>query len=211
MKLVVVGAGGHGKVVLATALEAGMEVVGVLDDDPAKWRTTLLGVPIWGPVSTYVEYLEEDEVRLVLAVGDNRLRRELVSLMPGVAWATLVHPRAYVHPTVALGEGTVVFAGAVVQPFAQIGRHAIINTDAVVEHDCHIGDWAHLASGVRVAGGVEVGEGAFLGAGVVVIPGKRVGRWSTVGAGGVVVRDIPDFSLAYGVPAKVQRQLREDL
>lgn len=210
MRLVVVGAGGHGKVVLATALEVGAEVLALLDDDPAKWGASLLGVPVAGPVSLFERFVQED-ARFVLAIGENRLRRRLTVLLDGVRWATLVHPRAYVHATASLGEGTVVFAGAVVQPSARIGRHAIVNTGVVVEHDCQVGDWVHLASGVRLAGGVEIAEGAFLGAGVVVIPGKRVGRWSTVGAGGVVVRDVPDFSLAYGVPAKVQRRLQEEL
>lgn len=209
MRLVVVGAGGHGKVVVATALEAGVDVVAILDDAPAKWGSNLLGVPVLGPVVSFGKFCREG-FRFVLAVGENRLRKKLSFLMAGVAWATLVHPKAYVHSTATLGEGTVVFAGAVVQPSAQIGRHAIVNTGAVVEHDCRVGDWAHLASGVRLAGGVEVEEGAFLGAGAVVIPGKRVGKWSIVGAGGVVVRDIPDLSLASGVPARVERSLQEE-
>lgn len=207
MRLVVVGAGGHGKVAVATALEAGMEVVAVLDDAPTKWGSSLLGAPVLGPVSTFERFLQE-EVRFVLAIGENRVRQKLASLMAGVDWATLVHPRAYVHATASLGEGTVVFAGAIVQPMVQVGRHVIVNTSAVVEHDCRIGDWVHLASGTRLAGSVEVGEGAFVGAGAVVIPGKRLGRWSIVGAGAVVVRDIPDFSLAYGVPAEVRRKIQ---
>ncbi len=208
MKLVVVGAGGHGKVVLATALDAGVEVVSVLDDDRTKWGSSLLGAPVVGPVSEYARFLNES-VYFVLAIGENRLRQRLALVLDGLRWTTLIHPRAYVHPTAILGEGTVVFGGAVVQPFAEIGRHVIVNTGTVVEHDCRVGDWAHLASGVRLAGGVEIGEGAFLGAGAVVIPGKRVGKWSVVGAGGVVVRDIPNFSVAYGVPATVRRIIQE--
>ena len=207
MKLVVIGAGGHGKVVVATALEAGVEVLCLLDDDSKKWGTSVLGVPICGPIASLSRFLGEKEVHFVLALGDNKLRRKLMSHINGVTWATLVHPKAYVHPSVSIGQGTVIFAGALIQPSAEIGQHVIVNTGAIVEHDCRVGSWAHIASGARLAGEVEVGEGTLLGAGGVVIPGKRIGRWSVVGAGSVVTRDIPDFSLAYGVPAKVQRTL----
>jgi sugar O-acyltransferase (sialic acid O-acetyltransferase NeuD family) len=206
MKLVVIGAGGHGKVVVATALEAGVEVLCLLDDDSKKWGTSVLGVPICGPIASLSRFFGEKEVHFVLALGDNKLRRKM-SHINGVKWATLVHPKAYVHPSVSIGQGTVIFAGVLIQPSAEIGQHVIVNTGAIVEHDCRVGSWAHIASGARLAGGVEVGEGTLLGAGGVVIPGKRIGRWSVVGAGSVVTRDIPDFSLAYGVPAKVQRTL----
>lgn len=209
MRLVVIGAGGHAKVVLATALEAGMEVVALLDDDSEKWGSNLLGVPIWGPVVAFRTFLERAD-KFILAIGDNRTRKKMSTLMEGVDWATLIHPRAYVHSSAQLGEGTVVFAGAVVQPEAKIGRHAIVNTGVVVEHDCRVGDWTHLASGGRLAGGVEVKDGAFLGAGVVVLPGRCVGQWSVVGAGAVVTHDLPDFSLAYGVPAEVKRSIQAE-
>jgi len=210
MKLVVIGAGGHGKVVIATAMEAGIEVVAVLDDDNNKWGSRLLEVLVSGPISSFPSFAQKKDVRFVLAIGENKLRKKLATQIQGVRWATLVHPKAYVHPSASVGEGTVIFAGAVVQPSALIGKHVIINTGVVVEHDCKVGDWAHLASGVRLAGGVNIEEGAFLGTGGVVIPEKRIGRWSIVGAGAVVVRDIPDLSVAYGVPAKVQRTLERE-
>lgn len=196
--------------VVATALEAGAEVLCLLDDDPRKWGTTILGVPICGPVASYSRFIEEKEVKFILALGDNELRKRLMGYVKGVTWATLVHPDAYVHSSVSIGEGTVIFAGALIQPFAEIGQHVIVNTGVIVEHDCRVGNWAHLASGACLAGGVEVGEGALLGARGVVIPGKRIGRWSVVGAGSVVVRDIPDFSLAYGVPARVHKIMAKE-
>ena len=204
MSLFIVGAGGHAKVVLATALEAGFKVVGFLDEDSSKWGSELLGVPILGPLSLL---RKSEGYRAVLAIGDNEARRRIDQEIKGVRWVTLVHPGAYVHPSVALGEGTVVFAGALVQPMARVGRHVIINTGVIVEHDCEIGDYSHLAPGVRLAGGVKVGTRCLLGVGAVAVPLAKIGDGSIVGAGSVVVKDIPPRSLAYGVPARVRGRL----
>lgn len=155
MRFFVIGAGGHAKVVLATALELEMEVAGVLDDDPSKWGAKLLGIPVLGPLSLLQQ---EEEPWAVLAIGDNATRKRLDQEIKSIRWATLVHPKAYVHPSAALGEGTVVFAGALVQPMARVGRHVIVNTGAIVEHDCEVGDFTHLAPGVRLAGGGQGGE-----------------------------------------------------
>jgi sugar O-acyltransferase (sialic acid O-acetyltransferase NeuD family) len=136
----------------------------------------------------------------VIAIGDNRIRQKLAGEID-MEWLTVVHPQSYVHSSVKLGEGSVVFAGAIIQPGAVIGAHAIINTGATVDHDCMVGDFVHLAPGVRLAGGVEIAEGAFLGIGAVVIPSRRVGEWAVIGAGGVVVKDITGGVTAVGVPA----------
>jgi len=204
MRLFLVGAGGHAKVVLATAMEVGLEIAGILDDDSSKWGTYLLGVPVLGPLSWLKR---EGEPWALLAIGDNGVRKRLNHELQGVRWATVVHPKAYVHPTATLGEGTVVFAGAIVQPMVRIGRHVIVNTGAIVEHDCQVGDFAHLAPGVRLAGGVKVGEACLLGVGVSVAPQIHIGDGSLVGAGSVVVKDIPSEVVAYGVPARVKRRL----
>lgn len=204
MRLLVVGAGGHGKVVLSTALEAGWQVVGVLDDDPQKWEQMVLGIPVLGPTSLLVEH---KDVVGVLGIGDNRARKKLAEDLKGVRWATLIHPRAYAHLEAKLGLGSVVFAGSVIQPSAKIGSHVIINTGAIVEHDCVLGDYVHVGPGARLAGNVCLGEGAFLGVGTSVIPGIKIGSWSVVGAGSVVTKDIPSQAVAYGVPARVHRFL----
>lgn len=210
MKLVIIGAGGHGKVVLSTALEMEIDVIGILDDTPEKWNKKLLNVPILGPISLFEEF-KNDEVLFIIAIGDNLARKKIAKQISkkyeNIKWATLIHPKAYVHNSAKIGQGSVVFAGAVIQPYATIGEHTIINTAAVVEHDCNVGNWVHLAPGVRLAGGVTVKDGAFLGVGSVVIPLKEIGEWTTVGAGSVVVRDIPEMSVAYGNPAKVHRSI----
>ena len=205
MKLVILGAGGHAKVVLSLALDLGHQVLGLLDDDAEKWGQNLMGFPVAGPTSRIWELAQRD-VEFVLAIGDNGLRQKLAEEYQGVPWATLVHPKAYVHSSVTLGEGTVVMAGAIVQPMAVVGKHVIVNTGAVVEHDCWVGDYAHIAPGAKLGGGVWVGAGALVGIGAVIIPGRSVGDKAVLGGGSVVVRNIPSGAVAYGVPARVVRQ-----
>ena len=143
----------------------------------------------------------------VLAVGDNATREKLARRMSWVNWLTVVHPNAYVHDSVRLGPGTVVFAGVVVQPDAKIGAHCIINTGATVDHGCVIGDFCHLAPGCNLGGSVTLAEGVFMGIGSVAIQSTNVGAWTAVGAGAAVVTDLPDRVLAVGVPARVRRKL----
>lgn len=192
----VLGAGGHAKVVIGTIRAAGGVVSGVYDEDPS--RAPVLGTPVVGTPDA----IPVDSCRVVVAIGDNEVRRRVVAQLPGVQWGTVIHPNATVHESVTVGDGTVIFAGAVIQPEAAIGRHVIINTAATVDHDCTIGDFAHLGPGAHLAGGVAIGEGAFLGTGVATHHGVRVGAWATVGVGGVVVRNIPDGVVAVGVPAR---------
>lgn len=197
--MLVVGAGGHGKVAVSTLQAAGLAVEGVYDDDPGRQGQAILGVPIRGPVSLLQE---QAGARAVLAVGDNAVRKRLVQDLAGLVWVSVVHPQATVHQSVKLAEGTVVFAGAVVQPGAVVGRHAIVNTGATVDHDCVLGEFSHVGPGAHLSGGTVLGEGAFLGTGSATRQGVTIGAWTTVGVGGVVVRDLPAGVIAVGVPAR---------
>lgn len=199
-ELILLGAGGHAKVVIAAAQSRNAKVVAIYDDNPEKWGKLALGVPILGPLG---ELERGHALPAILALGDNRTRQAFAARFHRLAWETLVDASAVVHPSARLGEGTVVFAGAVIHPDAELGRHCIVNTAATVDHDCRTGDYVHLAPGVHLAGAVELGEGAFMGVASSAIPRVRIGAWSTVAAGGVVVKDLPSDVLAMGVPARI--------
>lgn len=193
--LIIVGAGGHARVVLAA-----------LSDSPvAGWVTpdhppgaVLDGVPVLGGDALLTSRSEPAHA----AIGDNARRRAVVERAGPRAWRAIVSPHAIILGPVEIGEGAFIGARAVLQPGVRIGRHAIVNTGAIVEHDGAVGDFAHIAPGAVLAGGVSVGEGALVGAGAVVTPGVAIGRDAVVGAGAVVVRDVADGVTVVGNPAR---------
>jgi sugar O-acyltransferase (sialic acid O-acetyltransferase NeuD family) len=184
-------------VVASAAVAAGNEVVGFFDDDPARWGTRILGVPVLGPIAR----LSDAGCRHgFIGIGDNRTRRTLAEKLD-LEWITIVHPFAWVHPEVPLGEGTIICAGAVVQPGAEIGSHVIVNTRSSVDHHSRVGDYAHLAV-AHLAGGASVGEGVFMALGSIVLPKIHVGAWATVGAGAVATQDVAPEATVVGIPAR---------
>lgn len=197
--VLVLGAGGHGKVVISTLRALGYHVAAVYDDNRQLWGQTVLGAPICGPLS------ELDNMAgrpAVIAIGDGRVRRLLAERFR-LKWIRAVHPAAHVAEGTVIGDGAVVFAGAVIQPESRIGIHAIINTGATVDHDCIVEDFAHIAPGAHLSGNVRLAEGGMMGTGSCAVQGVQVGRWTTVGAGGVVIQDLPDEVVAIGCPARV--------
>lgn len=194
-EFVVIGAGGHGKVIIEIIEAMGGSVGYVNDADPSL--TAVLGYE----VSTREPSADETAV---IAVGNNRTRKKIAERL-SCAFAAAIHPSANLSPRCVIGEGTVVMAGATINADASLGKHCIVNTNAGIDHDCVIGDYAHISPGVSLAGGVQVGEGAQVGIGASVIPGVRIGKWAVIGAGAAVIEDVPDHAVVAGVPAKVLR------
>lgn len=195
--VIIVGTGGHAKVVIATVRAAGGDVVAAYDDDQARWGQQIQGVPIQGPISNE----KIGKAPAIIAIGNNRARKAIATQLQA-QWLSVCHPNAIVHPSASLGPGTVVFAGVVVQPDAIIGAHAILNTAASVDHDCIVGDFVHVGPGVNLCGGVTVDEGVLLGVGAKVAPNVEIGAWSTAGAGAVCVIDVARETTVVGVPAR---------
>jgi sugar O-acyltransferase (sialic acid O-acetyltransferase NeuD family) len=198
-RLFIYGAGGHSRVVAATADASGFAIAGFFDDDPGRAGRVIDTYPFIGRFDR--SRIEGGE--LVIAIGDNAVRQRIAgSLGEDVEFASIIHPSAIIHRSVETASGSVVFAGAIIQPGSTIGRHVIVNTAASIDHDCDIGDFVHIAPGCRLAGNVTVRDGAFLGIGSAVIPGIKVGAGATVGAGAVVIEDVPAGATVVGVPAR---------
>ena len=201
--VIVLGAGGHAKVVIELLRASGYQVdycVGSQDS-----ANNCMGVPVLIG-DEHLKDLRENGYSLVFpAIGSNSLRARLGKyvLELGYGFVNAISPAAIISSSVKLGRGVAIMAGAVVNAESQISDLAIINTGAAVDHDCHIGFAAHCAPRTALAGCVRVGDLAFLGIGVSVIPGITIGENSTIGAGATVVSDIPRGVVAVGIPAKI--------
>jgi sugar O-acyltransferase (sialic acid O-acetyltransferase NeuD family) len=206
LRVIVVGAGGHGQVVadILRAARAGgrdVEVIGYLDDRKAVHGHTLVNARVLGPATALNDTLHD---AVVVAIGDNKARAAIARRLveSGARLATAVHPAAVVAMDVSVGDGSMLCAGAVVNTGTVIGRGVILNTACSVDHHTTVGDYAHIAPGVHMGGEVTVGEGALVGIGAVVLPRVTIGRWAIVGAGAVVTRNVPDGAIVIGNPAR---------
>lgn len=205
--VVILGAGGHAKVLVEALLASAKAIVGVVDPDPALAGRTVHGIPIIGNDDEVMKY-PKDSVCLVNGMGSVGClfrRRELFERFKakGYTFVPVVHPSAVIASGVELGEGAQVMAGAVIQPGCRIGANTILNTRTSIDHDCRIGDHVHVAPGTVFSGDVSVGNTSHIGPGVTIIQGIAIGQGCVVGAGSVVLKNIPDGVTAYGVPAKV--------
>ena len=203
-KLLIIGAGGHGKVVAEAAMSMKRWEAVVFLDDRYRELDGSLPWPVIGslePVAkNYTEYTD-----IVVAVGDGRKRLELLDryIAQGFNAPLLIQAGAWISPSARLGAGSVVLAQAAVNASAQIGRGCIINTGASVDHDCVLGDGVHVCPGVHLGGEVTVGRLSWVGIGASVIQQVRIGEGVTIGAGAAVVSDVHDMHTVAGVPAKV--------
>lgn len=210
MKFLVIGHGGHSKVVSDIVL-ANMDnqIIGYLDDKYDKAR--MINDLFYGPVSEARQLNEQNkEIKFIIAIGDNEARKAKIEWLGFdiEQYATLVHPLASISPSAKIGHGSVVMPHSVINADAVIGNHCIINSCAVVEHDSVIGDFVHLCPNSTIAGTVEIGEGACVGSGASVIPNLRIGEWTMIGAGATVTKHIPGKCLAVGTPARVKINIK---
>lgn len=204
--VIILGAGGHARVLLDALRTLRRDVMGLVDPDPACHSNTVHGVPVLGTDDAVLRYATS-EIELVNGVGSTgstlRRRRLFENLKErGFRFAIVAHPGAHIASHVTLCEGAQVLAGAVVQVGSMVGCNAIINTNASVDHDCHVGAHVHVAPGATLCGEVRVGDGAHVGAAVCVLQGVELGAECVVGAGAVVLRDVPPGHRVAGVPAR---------
>jgi sugar O-acyltransferase (sialic acid O-acetyltransferase NeuD family) len=214
LRVLILGAGGHAQVVadiLMRACEAGakFQPIGFLDDNPSLTGMAIRGLPVLGTIAQLDEF---DHEAIIVAIGDNRTRAHIFETLQarGEQIANAIHPAAVLAPDVCLGKGVMICAGVVVNTGTIIGDNVILNTSCTVDHHNYIGNHAHIAPGVHLGGDVTIGEGTVIGIGATVVPQRTVGAWSVVGAGSVVTRDIPAYSTAVGVPARVIKRYQPD-
>ncbi len=209
-RIVVIGAGGHGRVVLDILLaRAEHDVVGFLDSNVEVHGRRIDGVPVLGDLDRLATLRDEMGLNgAIVAIGDNGVRRGFARRVEqcGLSLIRAIHPTACIAHNAHIGRNTVIAAGVVVCANCQVGDSAILNTGCIVDHQTLIGEGVHVCPGVRIAGRVTIEAGAFLGIGATVVPNVRIGCEAIVGAGSVVVDDVPPLATVVGVPARSIRQ-----
>ena len=207
--LLILGAGGHAKVVAETAMACGVaSSIAFLDDCCASPDTcpSVLGWPVIGPLALAQQaHIRSQFDAAVVAIGHAVTRLFWIEKLQLARYSlpVLIHPTAWVSSSAQIGPASVVFALAAVQAQASIGKGAILNTCSSVDHDAQLSDAVHICPGSRLAGEVKVGARTWIGIGASVIHQVRIGSDVTVGAGAAVVCDLPDGVTAVGVPARV--------
>lgn len=203
--MAIIGAGGHGRVVLDILLQARQHnPVGFLDNNQRIHGRRVDGLPVIGGIDK-LQVLHDRGIRAaIVAIGDNGVRRGLADLLEQneIELINAVHPSAQIARNATLGNGIVIAAGSLVCAHCQIGDHAILNTGCIIDHESTIGTAAHICPGVRLAGHVAIESGAFVGIGATVTQNIRIGYEAVVGAGAVVIRDVEPMTTVVGVPAR---------
>ena len=206
-RIIVVGGGGHAKVVISVLRRLPWDIAGYTD---SRDRGAILGVARIGDDSALPGLLEADpQMEAIIGIGKidtSRARLQLQDELAaaGLGFPAIVSPQAVVNEEVSLGPGTVVLDGAVVNSGTLAGRGCIFNTNSTVDHDCRIGHDVHVAPGATVSGGVTVGDDCMIGAGATLIHGVTICPGVLVGAGATVVGDIAAPGTYVGVPARRQ-------
>lgn len=209
LPLIMLGAGGHARVLHALAIAADHPVMGVCDPElVAKGEAHWNGIPVLGGDEA-LQGIDPASTGLINGIGQlvgSQLRERIYTRMrsAGFHFPPLIHPSAWVAPDVTLDDGVQVMAGAIVQPGCSIGSNTILNTRAGVDHDCIIGAHVHVAPGATLCGGVQVDDGAFIAAGAVLIQSLHIGARAIVGAGSILTRSLPEGQTCIGAANRLK-------
>lgn len=202
--IIIIGTGGHAKVILDIIEKSGDNVRGFLDDNRIIGET-ILGYPVLGSEKKDVVNFCNRNCYFIIGIGNNEKRKKEAELLK-LPWYTAIHPSVQIGKAVEIGEGTVIMANAVINPDAKIGSHCIINTAASVDHDVVIGNYTHISPNAAIAGKSSIGEGCHVGIGCSVIDNISICSGVKIGAGAAVTEDISVPGVYVGVPARIVRK-----
>ena len=193
--VIIMGTGGHAKVVADVLELSKVEVLGFVTPD-LEIELEFCGKKVLGDDSLISQY-PADEIELANGIGSlpgKNLRWQLTDKMrkQGYSFVTIVHPDAIIGPDVSLGEGVQVMAGVIIQAETKIGKDSIINTGALIDHDCKIAENCHIAPGVICGGGIEIGANTHIGIGTIVAEYRSIGSNCIIASGSVVYKDVLD-------------------
>lgn len=201
-KIVIIGAGGHAKVIADIIQKSEDIVLGFLDDNIEKGKKIICDYEVLGKIEECVQLKEQDDnIEFIIAIGNNKIRKQIACEYK-LKYYTAIHPSVQIGLDVEIQEGTVVMANVCINSSTKIGKHCIINTGAIIEHDNIIENYVHISPNVSIAGTVKVGENTHIGIGAVLKNNIAVCSNVIIGAGAVVVKDIIEEGTYVGVPAR---------
>lgn len=203
-KVIIIGAGGHGKVILdILSFDDKIEVIGFIDDNPLLKGNLVNGIRVIGSFDEVIENIPAKAV--VVAIGDNKIRTNFFEKCKEKSLETInaIHPSAVISKNVKIGEGAVIMAGVIINSGAYIGNNVCVNTQASIDHDCYLDDNCHIWPGAVLTGTVKVGKLSYIGSGAIVLPKLKIGERCMVGAGAVVTKEVLDNTTVIGIPARV--------
>lgn len=198
--VIIIGAGGHAKVIAEIVLKSGDNVVGFLDDNnDLQNKAIYLNKKVIGTTKDINKY---NDYYFVIGIGNNTIRKK-INENNNLKLYTAIHPSAIIAQDVEIGEGTVIMPGVVINPGTKIGKNCIINTSSSLDHDNLIEDYVHISPGAHLAGTVKVGESSWICTGVTIINNITIGENNIIGAGATVIEDIAENNHTYvGVPVR---------
>lgn len=209
-KIVIVGASGHGGMVLECIEKDGKYcVLGFLDSYKKK-ETSYCGYNILGTEQDLPQLIAEQNLfGVIIAIGNNWTRKKmmdkLIAITPNLNFITVIHPNAVISKRVEIGKGTVIMQGVLVNSNAKIGNFCILNTNSSLGHDGAMEDYSSISSGVCTGGNLMLGEFSAISLGVNIIENITIGAHSVIGAGSLVLNDVMENTVVFGSPAQLIR------
>ncbi|MDK2800261.1 MAG: hypothetical protein PWQ70_1880 [Clostridiales bacterium] len=210
-KLILLGAGGHCKVVI-DVIKTFYDIVGITDIDRSKHGQEFYGIAVLGNDDILHEMFAKGVRKALVtlgSIGNSSIRKKLFEYAKDIGYDMInaVSNDTVISKSVRMGVGNIVMDGVIIHADAVIGNNTILNTSCIIEHDCMIEDHVHISPGAKLAGAVRIGEGTHIGLGANIIQNISIGKNCIIGAGAVVTKDIPDNCTAVGVPARVIKML----
>ncbi len=199
MEFAIYGAGGMGKECAWISEESSLinELAFFLDDNTQV--TDCLGKEVLHKIPFAIP--------IIISIANPNIRKNVVaSLGPKQEYINLISKSVRVHSSAVLGLGNIMGFNAIVSCDVKVGSHCLLNAKSIIGHDSIIGDFVSIMYNVNVSGNVKIGDGTLVGSGAVILQGKEIGKNCVVGAGAVVTQNIPDNSLAVGVPAIIKKR-----
>lgn len=201
-KLIIVGNGGHSKVVQEIVRKSDYQLIEIWDDKYSE-VTCIDGIN-YAPIDVNHPFVEDKSVFFFLAIGDNSVRKKIANRfnINKSRYATILAPSAIISTEAFISGGSLVMEGAIIQAGSTIGDQVIVNSGSIIDHDCQIEEYVHVAPGATITGHCTVRQMSLIGAGSTLIPSVVVEEHATIGAGSVVIKNVPANKIAYGNPAK---------